>query len=761
MKSFWTLFSLGCLLLLVGCASTSPSSQNGDHASPLAGNWQFSMAAPSDGSFLGGLQGGFLLRNGNNVTGSSVYAMWVQSSQFCSSGSATITGTIDGQNVKLTAVAGGQTYTLNGTLSTDGSTMMGTYALSADSSVAPGAKPCGTAQTGLQWSAHAVPPLTGDVQGFFHSTNTNSNSGNQAFPITGILTQGDNIGTSSAMVTGNLTFSGFSCLGSSSHQSVNVTGQISGNSVILQIIADNGLNVGQIGRPSTPADLSGRQPSLNLSPVFFESLASGGNVLHGTSGYAVTTKTCPGTPGDSGNLCLALGNAKDCIRPLSLSPGAVQFPPRQVGSDPVSQTVTLTNTDPAGSTLKGLSLSLSLRPNSFGTPSDFNGLPSFTMVDTCSGSPGSTFDLAPQQSCLISVSFSPQQSCTWMPADSFISHATFVSPAQCPPNLRATVSTPPALGAVLSVKTPNSSSADSNTTFAVPISGIGISAIVPSPPELDFGAQAVSEASTPQTASFANQGTQPVQILPAAITPCAGPVTVAQPVQSGQIDGLRVVLGGNSSNPLTTAFSGGRNSVSYSCDIDVVSGLPNFQISSDTCSGKLLAVGESCTLNITYVAQPATDTSTGLDYFLQLNTQQCDSNSTQPYCEIDSGRFPVELRANPKSPLRMFPAAGLNFGTQSRGTPSTPLTIKLSNDATDPNSATIQLKGNLTSGDYTETDDCGGTLAPGGSCTLSIVFTPQTTGFDPGTVTITYLIPGSTALPGARTQTVYLRGSGQ
>src|SRR5262249_37081581 len=97
----WTLFSLGCLLFLVGCASTSPNSQSGDPPSPLAGNWKFAMAAPSDGSFLGGLQGGFLSRNGKNVNGSSVYAMWVESSQFCSSGSAPITGMIEGQNVKL------------------------------------------------------------------------------------------------------------------------------------------------------------------------------------------------------------------------------------------------------------------------------------------------------------------------------------------------------------------------------------------------------------------------------------------------------------------------------------------------------------------------------------------------------------------------------------------------------------------------------------------------------------------------------------
>jgi len=718
------------------------------------------MAAPSDGSFLGGLQGGFLSRNGKNVNGSSVYAMWVESSQFCSSGSAPITGMIEGQNVKLTAVAGGQTYTLNGTLSADGSTMMGTYALSADSSVAPGAKPCGTAQTGLQWSARSVPKLTGDVSGFVHR------AGGQLFPLTGSLMQGDNIGASSAMVSGTLTFQGYSCLGSSSHQTVNVTGQISGTSVILQIIADSGLTIGHIGRPLIPGDLSGSQStgSASLSPVKFESLASGGNVLHGTSGYGIVTKACPA---ELGNICLALGNAKDCTQPISLFPGALTFTPLPLGADPVSQTITLTNTDPSGSTLKGLSLSLTPSVNSFAfpSPSDFNGLPSFTEVDTCAGSPNSPFDLAPQQSCLITVSFSPQQSCTWLPITNGGSQTqNSVTPALCPPNLKATVATPPALGATLRVKRSMTAiapdSLDSDTSFTLPISGIGLSAVVPSVPELDFGPEALSQASSPQVLSFTNQGTHPVQILSAATGPCPGGqlVTLQQPVQSGEVSGLLVVQG-NSMN--ATHDSNGSNTVQYTCDIDLTSGLPNFQISSDACTGKLLAVGESCSVNITYVPQPQTDTSTGLDYFLQLNTLQCAKGLIQPNCEIDSGRFPVELKANPKSPLRMFPSAGLDFGIQAKGTPSTPLTIRLSNDANDPLSATVQLKGNAITGDYTESDDCGATLAPGGSCTLSVVFKPQTTGFDPGTLTITYLVPGSNVLTGARTQTVSLRGTGQ
>jgi hypothetical protein len=768
LKSGWSWVSLFCVALLVGCGGgTSQQSQSGDPP-PLASNWQFTMAGPSDGSFAGGIQSAFLSRSNNALTGNSVYAIALSAnSNFCNSGSAPITGTISGQNVTLTAIAGGQTYTLNGSLSADGSTMMGTYSLTANTSVV-GSSPCGTAQTGLQWSARSVPPLSGDVTGFFHSQVTD-----RLFPITGTLMQADNAGASTAPITGTLTFQGYSCLGSSSHQTVSINGEISGKSAILQVIADSGLNVGQIGSQLTSRDLFGLQRGTNgsTSPVFFETRASAGNVLHGITGYGVTTKSCPSqnVPGDYGNVCLALADAKDCTEPISLFPAKIEFPPMLVGSSRVSQTITLMNTDPLGATVTGLSLtslSKTFIPNSFEDPSDFNGLPNFTEVDTCASSPGSSFDLAPQQSCLVTVSFSPQQSCDWMPVDGSATAGRFLSPAKCPPYLTATVPTPPALGATLRVTGPQNASGtgglDSDTSFTLPISGVGLSAVVPSVPELDFGAEAISEASSPQALSFANQGTHPVQILPAATTPCAGGTVgrpLTQPVLAGQVSGLLVVQG-SVLDAVPSPTSGVPNTVQYACDVDPTSGLSNFQISSDTCTGRLLGVGETCSVNITYVPQPSTDASSGLDYFLELNTQQCNSTSLQPNCEIDSGRFPVELKANRSSTLRMFPAAGLNFGIQPKGIASAPLTIRLSNDANDPKPGTVDLKGNVVTGDYTETDDCPGSLAPGASCILSIVFNPQSNGFDQGTLTITYLVPGSN-IAGTTTQIVYLRGTGQ
>ncbi len=746
MKSLWVLLLASMMLSGCGGSSSSSSSQN---SGPLAGNWQFSLASPADGSFVGSpnpactatpgtplpiCSGGFLQQNKGSVSGALVYSIELPPSQnstlptLCNSGSAPITGTITGQNVTLTAVAGTQTFTLTGILSADGSTMMGTYA-STDG------KGCGTAQSGLQWSATSVQPLNGSVQGIFHSAagrfQTASgdviNISNQNFPVTGVLTQGANIGASNATVTGTLTFQGYPCLDTAS-----VNGQISGNSVVLQIIASNGLNAGQIGSPGLPND--------TVSPVVFGSTAQGGYVLKGAKGYGVNTQFCQGAnlPGDQGDICLALGNSTICTQPISLSPASLTFPAQALGAPPTTQTITLTNTDPLNATLSGLSISNLLEPSSsFGGFSDFTGLHNFTEQDNCASSPQGTFSLAPQQSCSITISFAPQQSCPWLP---FAPGGPPPSAAGSPPTL-----CPFPLTAALTVNSPTS--ADNLTAFAVPILGTGLSAIVPSTPELDFGAEAVGETSPAQILSFTNQGSSPVQILPALSQPCVNvnqnPQTLQRPLTPGTIAGLQVDTG----NILQTG-----STIQYLCDSDPTSKLPNFQISGDSCTGTLLVPQASCTLQISFALQPSTSLVSGLDYFLELNTLQCTSTTTSD-CENDSGRFPVELTANMPSPLRMSPGAGLDFGIQPLGQVTAPLTITLFNDPSAPKSATVTFTGNQVRGDYAETDDCGASLAPGSSCTLTITFKPKIVGFDPGTLTIAYTV--------GQTQTIHLRGTGQ
>jgi len=724
-QSLFSVLLAGPLLLTACGGGSSSNAQNNTGPNGIAGNWQFTMGPPPDNSFLGGLQGGFLLQNNMSVTGAAVYRIELPappggSPTVCNGGSAPITGTVNGSNVSFTAVTGPQTFTLTGGLSADGLTMIGTYT-STDG------HGCGKAESGLPWSAVYVPTLTGSIQGNFHSV-LSPKLKDQDFPVTGSLTQGQNIGASSATVTGTLNFEGYPCLTTAS-----VNGQVSGNALILQFFASSGSDVGQIGAPAGDS---------NPSPVTILSSAAG-TVIQGTNGYGVSTGACPGgnLPGDVGNVCLALGNTMSCTQPITLSPASLSFPIQQVGlpltvevgSAPTTQTIILTNAGLSGTPLSGLSLSFNPQsgaPSPFGV-SDFNGLPNFTEQDNCANPPGSTFSLASQQSCSITIAFSPQQSCPWLPSTALGGE----NPEFCPFPLSAS----------LVVNSPVS--VDNLTSFAVPITGLAFSAIMPSTPELDFGAEAVGEMSAPQLLSFTNQGSAPVQILPALKTPCVNPavgvLTLPRPPEPGLVGGLEVVTG---------AISPNRSTINYYCDADRTSKLPNFQISGDDCSGTLLLPQASCSLQMTFVPQPTTPVTPALDYFLQLNTQQCNSITTTN-CEIDSGRFPVELTANVPSSLRMTPGAGLDFGVQTRGVPGNPLTITLYNDPKDPKAGTVNFTGNLVTGDYTETDNCGSSLAPGMSCTMTVLFQPKIVGFDPGTVTVTYTV--------GQTQTIHLRGTGQ
>jgi hypothetical protein len=754
------LFAATIMITIALSACGGSNSGGSQESATLSGNWQFTMAPQTDGNnndptFNGGLMGGFLLQNNNSATGQTVYSITPSATQTpCNSGSAPVTVTISGQNVTITEVAGTQTFTLTGTLSSDGSTMMGTYTSTAGT--AANGSVCGYVETGLPWSAVSVPPLTGSIQGSFHSTEVGTDLTNQDFAVTGSFTQGQNIGASNATITGTLSFinpttllSDYPCFPQAS-----VNGQISGNTVILQIIGTNGSILGQIGGPAVSAT--------GVNPVILES-SQGGYILHGVGpSYILASSSCPGnlgavsTAGDSGDICLALNNSTACQQPITLSPSVITFPAQTLGSTPTTQTITLTNN--SSSVLNGLALIFSNNyDNLFNGFSDFNGLASYAETDACGSggvsSGGQPFDLASGQSCTIAVSFSPQESCPWLPYGNPPA-ITGAAPERCPfpQTAQVTVNSP--------------SSTDNDTVFAVPVTGTGLSAVQPSTPELDFGAEQqgqlnppeTGEASLPQMLSFTNYSENPVQILgrasclnqsPTSHTTLPSPRLASTPVAGLQVvsNDVYQILQDPGTTPAT---------IFYRCDSDPGTSLPNFQISSDSCTGTVLAPQASCSLQVTYAPQPDTDVNSGLDYFLELNTVQCYGSVTSD-CEIDSGRFPVELRANTPSPLRMSPSAGLDFGSQTKGKTSTPLTITLLNDPTLATPQTVTFVGKIVvQGNYSETDDCPVTLAPGSSCTVTVTFKPSSVGFAPGSLTINY-----TPEPFGEPQLVYLRGTGQ
>jgi hypothetical protein len=778
-----------CLFLLVIVAFTTSSCGGGSSSSStpssaqVGGNWQFSLSTTGTTFFASPLQGGFLLQKNGSISGQILFSIVLPSQNgglpiTCNSGNATVTGTISGQSVSLTAVVGtldssgsptSQTISLSGgTLSTDNSSIQnGTY------SVTPGWAlvnnqliQCSTGSDAGTWSAALVPPLTGGFQGFFHSTSTN-----QDFPVSGTFSQGPNIGSVTGTVTGTVLFqdpvtllNDFPCFGTAS-----LNGTISGNSVLLQVFSSSGTAVGQIGQ--TPG-------SLNPPTAVTYDSTQGGYVVHNAvtgqsgPGYTISAKSC----GDTGNLCLALGGSKSCSQPVTLTPFALTFPPQLVGSAATSQTITLTNN--TSSQLSGLTLRVADNDSQLFYTSgggDFNGVPNFTEQDNCEQQGSITLNSG--ASCTITVLFSPQESCPWLPQSSGTATIQGAAPALCP--LRLT--------GALTVTVPTGS-ADADNKFSVPITGTGLSWVVPSVPEIDFGWEALGEASPPETVTFTNQSPNRVTILPAG-APCAYPATSQAPelsrppVSNGQpiIPGLQLAatanLGllsspilsqSNISPPLVNAPT-----VDFFCETDPPrskggSGLPNIQISNDACSGQTLAPfgqqGNSCSVQVTFVPQAATwsaavNSNQGLDDFLQLNSMWCGdaNNPAEPNCEIDSGRFPIEIKTNPPSPLRMFPSAGMDFGSVIKGTGSNPLNITIFNDPADPHAGTVSFTAKLVTGaDYIESDTCPPTLASNQTCTVTVTFAPSIVGLDPGKITLTYNTPTQMAA----VQTIYLRGTG-
>jgi hypothetical protein len=80
----------------------------------------------------------------------------------------------------------------------------------------------------------------------------------------------------------------------------------------------------------------------------------------------------------------------------------------------------------------------------------------------------------------------------------------------------------------------------------------------------------------------------------------------------------------------------------------------------------------------------------------------------------------------------VFPTL-LNFGSQGVGTTSSAQTIRISN----PSNVPFNISSIAASPTFTETNNCGASLAPGRNCSVNVNFSPSMTGLDSGTVTIT------------------------
>lgn len=87
---------------------------------------------------------------------------------------------------------------------------------------------------------------------------------------------------------------------------------------------------------------------------------------------------------------------------------------------------------------------------------------------------------------------------------------------------------------------------------------------------------------------------------------------------------------------------------------------------------------------------------------------------------------------NPAVPAAAVSGTNLAFGSIAEGSSSPGQTVTVTNSGT----AILSIASIATSGDFTETNTCGATLAVNGSCQISVILTPTTTGPRTGTLTI-------------------------
>ncbi|HEY6769282.1 MAG TPA: SBBP repeat-containing protein [Candidatus Sulfotelmatobacter sp.] len=143
---------------------------------------------------------------------------------------------------------------------------------------------------------------------------------------------------------------------------------------------------------------------------------------------------------------------------------------------------------------------------------------------------------------------------------------------------------------------------------------------------------------------------------------------------------------------------------------------------TNTC-GSSLAAGATCKISVTFT--PATSGARTAT----LSISDSASNSPQTVALSGSGT---------NNSVTITPAS-LTFPTQLVGTSSTAQNAVLAN----PGTTSVKITGIAVTGQFTQTNNCGSSLAAAASCTISVMFSPTAQGTDKGAVKVTDNAAGS------------------
>ena len=193
-------------------------------------------------------------------------------------------------------------------------------------------------------------------------------------------------------------------------------------------------------------------------------------------------------------------------------------------------------------------------------------------------------------------------------------------------------------------------------------------------------------------------------------------------------------LGTTSQSQVVTLTNGDNPITLSSIAIDPTSPNPGDFAVATTCAGSLPPGGQ-CMITVSFTPQgPA------------LRKASIPITATAPGFTQN-----VVVPLNGQASTLTLSASSLSFGQQQVGlTPANPLAVTATNNGTSP----VTFTNIVTSGDFSETDDCAkAPLQPTTNCTITITFAPTTAGSSVGALTLTDNAPGSP-------QIVLLMGTG-
>jgi len=555
-----------------------------------------------------------------------------------------------------------------------------------------------------------TPTATGTRTGSFAITDQASNSP-QSVTLTGT---GAAAAITVTATPTSLTFAATAVGSTSASQPITVKNTGTGNTTV-SISAST--NFGQTNNcPVSPATLNaGLSCTVNAT---FVPTATGS--LSGTISVTDSASNSPQTVSLSGT----------GLTTMTVTPSTLTFGNQNVGTTSASQPITVKNTGTA-------STSITVAPST-----------NYSQTNTCGASLGGGV------TCTINVSFAPTTSGS-LPGTITITDSAATSPQ------------------------------------TVTLSGTGTTVIVtPSPTSLTFPSQTVGTTSGSMSFTVTNTGTGSTPLTIGAATGdfaqtnnCTGSLAATNgsctvnvtftPTVTGTRTGSISITDQAANSPQTVSLSGTggtgsvtitispasetfaaqalnttsaikavtvKNTGTASTTISVGAAIGDFA-ETNTCNAGgpgtgMLAAGKTCTINVTFT--PATTgTLTG-------SIAITDQASNSPQSVSLTGTGVVQATVSPTT---------LAFGNEAVGGTSTAKIVTLTNNLSTTLSGISFSAGTNYSAVPGTTTPCGATLASKAHCTISVTFSPTTTGSLPGTLTVTDSANNSP-------QTVTLSGTG-